>query len=347
MICYNIDKERNRFLNKSFSVGHHNVKYTQTELGMCLISCANARESFEEGVSSPSPQTVRDRLQLNADWDAEFENSAMKLAKYAVKRYPRSNWHISVDETHDAFFGDVKSKKKHSARYISGFKNKVKGATGSFEFLVVSLSCNQYKIPLFTLPIQIGISPRDWLEIKLALVLKIVPKATVLADRGFSNVWFLQLLEKLNCKYIVRITLRDKKVKAKFSRGNKKVNYFMKEAKTNVAHLLTVYKVKDKRKLYYFTSNLDVKPKRLLSLYMLRWDIENIFKLSDRALIKTSSANHRMRLFCLIVSFFLYLLWQFSDMKGLSLRRFVKQLIHIFSKICKYILDTLGRLVPS
>jgi hypothetical protein len=347
MNCNIIDKELKQFLYKSFSAGHHNAKYTQTELGMCLISCANARESFEEGVRSPSPQTMRDRLQLDNNWNETFSNSAMKLARYALQRNQRQNWHISVDETHDAFFGDVESKKMQPTRYISGFRNDVKGATGSFEFLVVSLSCKRYKIPLFCAPVSVGTNLLGWLKSKLTLALKLVPNAPVLADRGFGYVGFLQLLEDLKCHYVVRVTIRSKKVSGKFKRGYTKVQYFMKEAKSSASILVTVYKVMKKEKDYYFVSNLNVKPGKMLSCYMLRWDIENIFKLTDRALLKTSSSNHKMRLFCLIVSFFLYLIWQFDTDPHMSLRTFVKKVIDNLSRICKFFLNILGRLIPS
>jgi hypothetical protein len=314
---------------------------------MCAISCANARESIEEGVLSPNPQTMRDRMLLDGSWDAEFEEIAYSLAKYAIARDKRLSWRISVDETHDAFFGNMSEIEKEPARFASRYKNDVKGATGSFEFLVVSISSSRYKIPLGVLPVQVGISSELWLEQQLRRALLLMPKAPVLADRGFCNVWFLQMLERIGCFYVLRMSVKNKQVMKKIQDGQKKISYFMKEAKSNDAFLVELIVVTEGEFEYYFMSNIDVKPKQVLYLYRHRWDIENIFKLSDRALLKTSSSNYRMRLFCLLFSFILYLAWQFNRTAKQSFRGFLKTLILEISRVIGKWLDVIGRLLPS
>jgi len=341
-----IDNVVKNFLKISFSVSKHNSKYTQSQLGMCLISCANARESIEEGVSSPSPQTMRDRLQLNGAWLEKFHEISIMFATFFIKLNRRLKWFISIDETLEPFYGKVKKLSSEAKPYISSYRNDVKGATGSFKYMVVSICCKRYKIPLAITPMKTGKDINPWLEDKLRLALELSPKSAILADRGFNSVKFFQMLERLNCKYVVRMTVRDKSVKKKIKNGNKKIVHWIKDNKTKESVLLNMFNIIDKfGNKYVLTSNLDTPSQFLLKYYRCRWDIENIFKMADRVQLKTSSVNIRMRLFSIVFSFLLHLLWQTKDKSKMSLRTFVKSIIGIISKIIGFILDVQGKLM--
>lgn len=128
----------------------------------------------------------------------------------------------------------------------------------------------------------------------------------------------------------------------------------MTDSETKEKALLTVRVAKDKQdRRYIFAIDEDNKatPKQVLTDYLNRWDLENIFKDSERVQLPTSSRNPLMRLFCVVLSFFLFVFWQVSRLKGLrnarrpSLRQFVKQIITQLCSLLGCLITQLGQLV--
>lgn len=349
---------RNNFFKKSFSVGYHNIAYTWAQLMLVVLSCIRCLESFEEGAKAPSAQTLRDRLLLDGDWLEYFHKTMHEIAVLMFKRFPRYLWYISVDETHIPFFGNrkklnAKTKRKGLGKFVYGYKADTPGATGSFCFLVISLHCCRIRIPLAIKMVKVGESYRLWLEEQLKQALRIAPKATILADRGFGKAtWLYLMLERLGAKYVVRALVRKKENKNKINNGAKKFQYWMTDTTTNEKALLTVYVARDSQdNEYYFATNIETKTGRqLLAIYMNRWDIENIFKDADRIMLPTSSRNPNMRLFTVVTSFFLFTLWQLQKIlqpAKNSLRTFIKKIISLLCKILKCIITPLGELKPA
>lgn len=343
-----IDKIRNEFFKISLSAGHHNIKYHWQAIMLMILSCIRSLESFEEGAKAPSPQTLRDRLSLEGSWLEYFHESMLKIAKYAFKRFSRLKWYISIDETHTPFFGKRKKlneelKNKGLPAYVHGYTDKTPGATGSFCFLIISLCSSKIRIPLAIKIIGVGEKYNPWLKNQLQEFLSAFPKTTILADRGFGKaVWFFEMLEELKADYVVRVPLRKKENKNKVKLGVRFFQYWMKEAKTKNKILLTVKVIHDEEKRFYLlATNLEDKHnKTILKMYRERWDLENIFKDSDRVELPTSSRNPLMRLFCTTLSFLLFTLWQYERLfaKPFSLRGFIK-------KIISYICIMLGCLI--
>ena len=82
---------------------------------------------------------------------------------------------------------------------------------------------------------------------------------------------------------------------------------------------------------------------------MNRWDLENIFKDSDRALLPTSSRQPQMRLFCMVASFLLFALWQVSrvfNKEKWSLRSFVKHIIASLYSFLQIGVSPIGEIIP-
>src|SRR3989338_6694360 len=132
-----IDKMRNEFFKKSLSVGYHNVQYTWMQLMLMIINCIRSLESFEEGAKSPSAQTLRDRLNLEGNWLESFHESMLKIAQFAMKKFGRYNWWISIDETHMPFFVDraklnAQLQRRKLGTFVYGYRADTPGATGSF-----------------------------------------------------------------------------------------------------------------------------------------------------------------------------------------------------------------------
>lgn len=351
-----IDKMRNDFFKKSLLVGHHNIQYTWMQLMLMIIACVRSLESFEEGAKSPSAQTLRDRLNLKGVWLESFHTSVWIIAKFLLKKYGRFRWWISVDETHVPFFGNRKKlnsrlQRKGIGKFVHGYRADTPGATGSFCFLVISLCCCRVRIPIAIKMIRVGERYRPWLEPWLVRIHRLDKKAVVLADRGFGKaVWFYEMLDSIGAKYVVRIPLRKKENKNKVAAGVSSFQYWMKEQKSHNSVLLTVYVVEDEQnRKYLLASNINNKTsKGLLNMYLNRWDIENIFKDADRVELPTSSRNPRMRFFCVVLSFFLFILWQLQTLMSSvswSLRTFVKQIVMALCQHLKCVLNSVGELL--
>ena len=351
-----IEKIRNDFFKKSLWTGHHNIKYTWAQLMLMIINCVRSLESFEEGAKAPSAQTLRDRLNLKGEWLESFHDAMWKIAKFFLKKFCRYLWWISVDETHIPFFGNrkklnAKLKRNGLGKLVYGYRADTPGATGSFCFLVISLCCCKIRIPIAVKMLRVGEPYRPWLEPWLVRLHKLAPRASVLADRGFGKaVWFCDMLDKIGVTYVVRIPLRKKENKNKANAGVSRFQYWMKEQKTNNKVLVTVYVGKDKQnRKYFLASNITNKTgKELLNMYLNRWDLENIFKDSDRVELPTSSRNPKMRLFCVILSFFLFALWQVQTLLQhvqWSLRTFIKQIMTTLCQHLRCIINSLGKII--
>ena len=352
----NIDKMRNDFFKKSLSVGHHNVKYTWMQLMLMIISCVRSLESFEEGAKSPSAQTLRDRLNLEGAWLESFHASTLNISKFLLRKFCRYLWWISIDETYIPFFGNRKKlndmlQKRGIGKFVHGYRAKTPGARGSFCFLVISLCCCKVRIPIAIKMVKVGERYLLWLKPWLIKIHNLAPKAIVLADRGFGKaVWFYDMLDSIGVKYNVRIPLRKKENKNKVAAGVSRFQYWMKEEDSSKSVLLTVYVCKDSQnRTYLLATNIEGKSnKQLLGMYLNRWDLENIFKDADRVELPTSSRNPRMRLFCVVLSFFLFALWQVEMLLSnvsWSLRTFVKYLL---MEICNYLecfVNSIGELL--
>lgn len=352
----NIDIIRNEFFKKSFSVGHHNIKYSWMQLMLLILNCIKCLESIDSGAKSPSAQTVRDRLNLEGAWMEHFHESMYHVAKWAVKVFNRFRWFISVDETYVPFFGNrkklnAKLVKKRIGKYVHGYRAKTPGATGSFCFLVISLCCCKIRIPLAIKMIKVGERYRTWLKIELNKAMLISPRAIVLADRGFGKAeWFYDMLDELDVKYVVRMPLRKKESKNKVRHGAKHIQQWIKDVKTKDKVLLDIYIARDSQnREYILVSNIREKtPKQLLGYYLNRWDLENIFKDADRVELPTSSTNPLMRLFCVVASFLLFTLWQVDRINSFlwcSLRCFVKKCVLFLCKFLHCIISPIGEIL--
>ena len=321
---------------------------------LVILNCIRGLESFEEGARSPSAQTLRDRLNLTGEWLEYYHCSVWKLAILMVKKFQRFHWWISIDETYVPFFGDRKKlnkklKKNCGKSYVHGYRADTAGATGSFCFLVISLCCCKIRIPIAIKLIAVNEGYEPWLKPHLHRLLKLVHSPVVLADRGFGKaVWFYAMLDDLGARYVVRMPLRKKEHKNKVAAGITKFQHWMKDSSNHNKVLLTIHVARDENnREYILASNIDKKtPKELLQMYLHRWDLENIFKDSDRIQLPTSSPNPQMRLFCVVVAFFLFTLWQVKPLfHKASLRHFVKRAIEILCTLLQCIITPFGVII--
>ena len=352
-----IDEMRNEFFKKCVLVGHHNVKYCWEQIVLLILSCIRGLESFEEGAGAPSAQTLRDRLRLDSEWLPFFHDCMWSLAEQLVRRLRHVQWRISIDETHIPFFGKRKRLNALLAaqglgELILAYRAKTPGATGSFGFLVVSLCCCKIRLPIVIIPMVESMCYETLLEPLLQRLLALVPRAIVLADRGFAYTQFFLMLERLGARFVVRLPLHSKKVQRKIERGQRYLQYWMRDRKTHERVLLTVRVVYDNRgqRYVFVTSEENALLCTTLTWYRQRWDIENIFKDANRVLLPTSSRNPKMRLFCVTLSFLLFTLWQAERLlrkSSSTLRTFVKRCLAVLFRESNCILTQTGVIITQ
>lgn len=347
-----INEMRKEFFKKSVSAGHHNVLYDWLCIVNVILGCVRSLTSVEEGADAPSAQTIRDRLRLDGDWLSYFHECMWQIAKQLVRLLRFSAWRISIDETYTPFFGNRKKLndwlEAHGfGRRVHGYTCKTPGATGSFGFLVVSLCCGYVRLPLFLFPLCEGERYEPLLEPVLQRLLTLVPRAIVLADRGFAYTQFFLMLERLKARFVVRLPLHSKKLQRKITRGQRLMQYWMTNRATKEKALLSVRVALDaqKREYVFATSEQTAPASKLFAWYRQRWDIENLFKDADRVLLPTSSRNPLMRLFCVTLSFLLFALWQAERRLhggSVSLRGFVKRLLFSFQTCFSWVTSQPG-----
>lgn len=357
-MCINIDDMRKTFFKISLSAGYHNAKYSMMQLMLMILACIRGRESFEEGAKAPSAQTLRDRLRLDSGWLAHFHDCMWSLAEHLVQLLRRVQWRICIDEMYMPFFGkrdklNAELEVEGQGKLVHGYRAKTPGATGSFCFLVISLSCCKIRLPIAVKMMPEGQPYEPWLEPLLQRLLALVPRGLVLADRGFAYTQFFLMLERLNARYAVRLQLKAGQMKKKVARNQRHFQYWMTDSKTHERALLTVRVAYDCQNTRYIIATSEDRALlcTILNWYGQRWDIENLFKDSNRVLLPTSSRNPRMRLYTVVLSYFLFALWQVGRLKrglpqNISLRSFAKRIIAALADLLGCIITAVGHLIP-
>ena len=70
---------------------------------------------------------------------------------------------------------------------------------------------------------------------------------------------------------------------------------------------------------------------QLVNLYKKRWNIENVFRITDKIRIRTNSTDIVAKTLLFTISIVIYNLWQWfrQEVIGITLRRFLKFAIHV------------------
>ena len=217
-------------------------------------------------------------------------------------------WHkvtIAFDETYVPFYG------KAQDNWVVGYNNKVKGATGSFKFMVCSIIISDKRFVLCMLPMHNNSNTEKIVEMLLQLVKKQFHVETVLFDRGFCTKELCRDLENQNLKYLILCP--------KWAN----IKQYMTEKQTEVLHVTTINEHKTKNKFdwrfvfvydcfdydWAFATNLQMKGIDLVKLYKCRWGIETNFRIMDLSDIKSKSKNIVTRCFFFLISIVLFNSW--------------------------------------
>lgn len=345
-----IDNIRKEFFKKCVSVGYHNVKYTWCEIAATIAEQAWKRQAIEAappGEEKPSADTMRDRLDLEGDWDDFFHKALYGCFTVLVRCYPRLAWSILLDETYDGYYGkyikevlETPGGEEIMAHLLGHKPEAKKGSTGSFGFLVVMVRSKKILLPIAVFPIRKGMLYEPLLEPLLKRMRQTLPHAPLLADRGFGQrVAFFRMLERVGGPYCVRFKMHGNSIKKRVENGVRQFSYWY--GRGDAKMLLTIRIGKDRKgNLYIFATTYTEKDKKwawLRQLYKGRWGIENMFKFCDRVQLPTSSIKPRMRLFCQMLAHLLFALWQLQRLLLPRIRLALQQFVYLCARALRAI----------
>ncbi|RCV64225.1 IS4 transposase [Methanophagales archaeon] len=333
-----------------FSEKHplENAEYSPGAFVRLLMNAAQAKDYVEtiSGIDQelPNVDTLFWRLSECATKDLilhEYKKVVKRHIEVAKGQIRRRRFIIAIDETHEPFYGRIKN------LWIHDYRNGVKGATGSYKYIVVSIVSGNLRFILLVIPIPKISSDTDYYVKELLIFVKsLIPIEIVLLDRGFYSWGVINALQKLKLGYIILVPKYDK-FKEWLKKGAGLHDHLGKlkrdkttyKISTNIV-ILPDYKGFD----WVFATNIKYdKIFRYVRYYKKRWGIETTFRVQDEVIVKTKSSIPMIRIALFVFECMLYNIWQFF--KGrVPFRRFVNILFrrHIIKTAVFAVIALLG-----
>jgi hypothetical protein len=181
------------------------AKYATIAFMQLLMNAAQAKD-YVESVSNldpklPNVDTLFWRLGECATFDLILQeyNKVVKRSIETVKmKIRRRHFIVAIDETYEPFYGRKKNP------WIHDCTNGVKGATGSYVFIVLSIVSGDLRYILPAIPIpKISMEKDYYVKELLLFVQSLIPVEIVLLDRGFYTWGVIKALQELKCGYII------------------------------------------------------------------------------------------------------------------------------------------------
>ena len=324
MTCNHIENEVKSFLDKCLLKVGNNIVYSTLVIVKLLMEAAKMQDYLKEVADKPDSDSVFKRL----------EHATLNLIKKAFEFHIKSLFHktgdffkrgkviLAIDETYEEYFGKQKNV------WIWGYKPK-KGSTGCFKFLVLSIVKNNRRYVLGAVPVHIGYNKEQAVMEMLKFAGQFIKIKAVLFDKGFYSAKVIKQLESRKIGYVILVPKNKKTKKYLEQKGNTFEHEMLTRDKYN-KYILKL-KIKVARDVYehdwMILTNLNYRnTTQLVNLYKKRWNIENIFRITDKIRIRTNSTNIVAKTLLFIIALVIYNLWQWfrQEVKGMTLRRFLK-----------------------
>lgn len=320
------------FLHIIFPVVKENTPYKDIDIFLNMLITAAQTNDFVNNTSKklkpgPNGQTLFNRLKdcTLSELECAFNKTLTKNFR-SIKNFLR-NRHVvlAFDTTCEPFYGDL----NNNAFWIHGYQ-PVRGSTGSFQYLTVSIVINEEKFILGAIPLTVGWYQADYVEKLIRLARKYVKIERCLFDRGFTSYELIHRLKKLRVGYQIfwrkdkkRETWLTKELKSMKKRDLKEVyhtgefsaDFSIYKVKTRFV-IIKEYQWKDEEKAYdwVFATNCKFKIKsNYLKSYKRRWGIETSYRVLDEIRIRTTTHDHVKRYFLFVFCCLLYNLWKFYN----------------------------------
>ncbi len=331
-----IDKRLKSFLKQIFCVVGHNSPYELEDFTAVLLDAAE-HEDFTNNTTvrlgGPTGETVFARLK-EADSDRISQAFLNELASMlgVIKRLLRNRKvALAFDTTDEPYYGKLEGFWIHP-------HGPVRGSTGCFKFISLSIVDREHKFVLGSLPVRRGADTVKLVKELICTAIRLVRPEVFLFDRGFDSYELVDELQKLGMKYNIlwKKTAWTTKRFKKMKRGQISEVTFMRKYSKNKSTfkvkirfvLIKKYKRYGKGKAYdwVFGTNTRYKfPHYYVDKYRKRWGIETAFRVLDNVNIKTTTKNEVIRYFINAFCCLLYNLWKVNNLLGTfsSLKNFV------------------------
>lgn len=290
-------------------------EYSARDYVALIVFAAKGRD-YVETVSKvmkslPNVDTLFLNLKPNntlRDLEEALKAFVTPLINPLKSKLPHRKFTIAIDITYQPYYG-----KKPNA-WVHGYK-PVKGATGCYKFIVVSVVSYSRRFILIALPVPVISKPMAWYaERLLDFILPLLPVERVLMDRGFYDFKLMDRLRKRGLGYII-LTPQRKEYQVFMDMGDGVYPYSstFPEGKTKVGISFYFAVVLDYEGYdWLFATNIKLEDvTSYVHIYKCRWGIETTFRVQDEVEIKSKSKDMRVRYFLFLFEALLYDLWQF------------------------------------
>ena len=202
---------------------------------------------------------------------------------------------------------------------------------------MLSIVKNNRRYVLGAVPVYIGYNKEQTVMEMIRFAEQFVKIKAVLFDKGFYSAKVVKELESRKIGYVILVPKNKKTKKYLEQKGNTFEHIMKTRDKYNKYELKL--KVKVARDVYEYDwiilTNLGYRnTTQLVNLYRKRWNIENIFRITDKIRIRTNSIDIVAKTLLFVISLLLYNLWQRFrlEIEGITLRKFAKFVLELLEK---------------
>lgn len=248
------------------------------------------------------------------DLELVFRDFVAPLVERVRHKLPHRKYTIAIDITYQPYYGG-----KPNA-WVHGYK-PVKGSTGCYEFIVVSIVSYSRRFILLALPVPAVSEHLDsYVERLLDYVQPLLPIEKVLLDRGFYGFRVIDLLQTRRLKYLVLVP-KKKEYQEILERGDGIYGYTSTYCDGKTVKTISFKFAVVRGYLKYdwlFATNMKLRDTHgYVHAYKKRWGIETAFRVQDEVEVRSKSKDMRVRYFLFLFEALVYDLWEyFKD--GLS-----------------------------
>lgn len=304
------------FINGSLGVQPQTHSISGFELVTPLLECA----SYNTYIETVSDKADTLYLRLKESLSEMTTYSYLDYMKRLSERFDWKNkkFMLAFDYTDEEFYGEVQGLDIH------GWK-KNSAITGKFKFLTCSIVSDDIaqKIPLLSLPIQIGHYKSYVISHMLSLIKPLIGEVKLLLfDRGFYDKDLMYELIQLKYPFLIFIPKqKDKKeILYPLEEGEKFTVIWDAEINKDKTTYDFQFYLTFMKQIYcqrldtsfdwVFATNTDaITLEEMIKTYRKRWRIETGFRVQDEARIKCKSTNMKIRYFLFIFEQMLQTQW--------------------------------------
>jgi len=341
-----IDKHLKNFVKQIFCVVGRNSPYKINDFVHILMDAVEHTDFTNNTcirVGGPTGETVFSRLQ-NTDFE-KIKTVFFRILKSIYCRFKRllrnRQAALAFDITDEPFYGKINGFWIHP-------EQPVRGCTGCFKFLTMSVVNRDNKLILGSLPVSRGADIVNLIMELLQQARTFVRPEILLFDRGFDNLELLARLQEAKVKYQIlwRKQAWATKILKEMKRGEvKEIIRIRKYSKDKSKYTVKVRYVfikmyrrfaSGKAYNWVFATNTRQKSQHFyVDKYRKRWGIETVFRVLDNIQIKTTSKNEVIRYFINMFCCLVYNLWKISCVleRKISLKNFAVRIVCIIRNI--------------